>query len=172
LPNGYLVKNKKWAFFGAILSYGSNQCIITDIINNQLIVDNVIPTPNNYIFLEKPSQIYTNERLVDVISSLGVDGYRFFVIDNEINAKYPYQYDSQLTVCIQYHDYTQHKQAVRAATVYSNQLLDALHRYTTTNPITISNSIAYHSLSAILAEKFNNTFNGLIAAIVTDYVKV
>ena len=43
LPNGYLVKNKKWAFIGAVLSYGSNQCIITDIINNQLIVDNVIP---------------------------------------------------------------------------------------------------------------------------------
>ena len=83
LSNGYIINKPLWIFNGITITYNNQEAIITEIQGNTITVDNIISTPLNYFFIQKPN-VYNNERLVDVISRLPYDGFTFFLIDNEV----------------------------------------------------------------------------------------
>lgn len=167
----YEVDGLKWAHIGAKLYFGSNETFITNIENNKIYVNAIIPTPNDYIRIESINIIYENMRLIDVLNSLSFDGYLPFIIDNILTSDADFNDEAQLTVAIPYPEYSLHTQALNAARYYANAIIDCYRRYSPINILRINTVSNFHNIAAGLDDQISVKFNHLYAAAVIEYTK-
>jgi hypothetical protein len=171
LSNGYIINKPLWIFNGITITYNNQEAIITEIQGNTITVDNIISTPLNYFFIQKPN-VYNNERLVDVISRLPYDGFTFFLIDNEIKLiNNTGNLQCQLTICVQYSTYDSHRQATRAASYLGITILNSLNRYTSSALLSINDMIITPNITASFEQELNLKFNAFHAAVIIDYIR-
>jgi len=171
LSTGYIVSKPLWIFEGITINYNNQNSIVTEIQGNTITVDNIIATPLDYFFIQKPN-VYYNERLVDVISRLPYEGFTFFLIDNEVKLlNNTGNVQCQLTICVQYGTYDSHKQATRAASYLGISIINSLNRYTSSALLTINDITITPNITSMFEQELNLKFNAFHAAVIIDYTR-